>query len=91
MWSGFSYIGILDVTIALVEDIVIPSTALHILIKVSVLHCVILKGTVHPIFLILSIFTHPLLVSNLFDFISSLVHKRRYFEESQKKKKKNLI
>jgi len=30
---------------------------------------------------ILSSFTHPQVVSNLYEFLSSVEHKRRYFEE----------
>jgi len=31
---------------------------------------------------ILSLFTHPQVVSNLYEFLSSREHKRRYFEEN---------
>jgi len=40
-----------------------------------------LKGIVHPKMAILSSFTHPQVVPNLFEFISSAEHKRRHFKE----------
>jgi len=40
-----------------------------------------LKGTVHPKMNILSSFTHPQVVSNLYEFLSSVEHKIRYFGE----------
>ncbi len=41
----------------------------------------ILKGTVHPKMKILSSFTHPQVVPNLYEFLCSAEHKGRYFEE----------
>jgi len=41
----------------------------------------IIKGIVHLKIKILSSFTHPQVVSTLFEFLSSAEHKRRYFEE----------
>lgn len=41
----------------------------------------LLKGFVHPKLKILSPFTRPHVVSNLYDFVSSLEHKRRNFTE----------
>ncbi len=41
-----------------------------------------LKGIVHPKMKILSSFTHPQVVPNLFEFLCSAEHKGRYFEES---------
>ncbi len=40
----------------------------------------VLKGTVHP--KILSSFTHPQVVPNLYECVCSAEHKGRYFEES---------
>jgi len=40
-----------------------------------------LKGIVHPRIKIVSLFTHPQVVPNLYEFLSSAEHKRRYFEE----------
>jgi len=40
-----------------------------------------LKGLVHPKMKILSVFTHPNVVSNLYVFICSAIHKGRYLEE----------
>jgi len=40
-----------------------------------------LKGLVHPKMKILSVFTHPQVVPNLYVFICSAVHKGRYLEE----------
>jgi len=40
-----------------------------------------IKGIVHPKMKILSSFTHPQVVPNLHDFLSSAEHKRRYFKE----------
>ncbi len=40
-----------------------------------------LKGIVHPKMNILSSFTHPHVVLNLYEFLSYVEHKRRYFEE----------
>jgi len=40
-----------------------------------------LKGILHPKFLILSSFTHPQVVGNLYEFLFSAEHKGRYFEE----------
>jgi len=40
-----------------------------------------LKGILHPKMKILSSFTHPQVVSNLYEFLSSAEHKGRYFEE----------
>uniref|UniRef100_A0A673KXR9 Protein kinase C n=1 Tax=Sinocyclocheilus rhinocerous TaxID=307959 RepID=A0A673KXR9_9TELE len=41
----------------------------------------IVKGVVHPKMKILSFFTHPQVVLNLYEFLSSVEHKRRYVEE----------
>jgi len=41
------------------------------------------KGTVHLKMKILSSFTHPQVVPNLNDFLSSAEHKVRYLEECQ--------
>ncbi len=41
----------------------------------------VLKGIVHPKMKILSSFTHPQVVPNLFEFLCSAEHKGRYFEE----------
>jgi len=38
------------------------------------------KGVVHPKNVIMSSHTHPLVVSNLYEFISSAERKRRYFK-----------
>jgi len=40
-----------------------------------------LKGLVHPKMKILSLFTHPHVVPNLYVFICSAEHKGRYLEE----------
>ncbi len=40
------------------------------------------KGMVHPQMKILSSFTHPQVVPNLYEFLCSAEHKGRYFEES---------
>ncbi len=40
------------------------------------------KGIVHPKMKILSSFTHPQVVPNLYEFLCSAKHKGRYFEES---------
>jgi len=41
-----------------------------------------IKGIVHlKIKKIMSSFTHPQLVPNLYELLSSVEHKRRYFEE----------
>ncbi len=40
------------------------------------------KGIVHPKMKILSSFTHPQVVPNLYEFLCSAEHKGRYFEES---------
>jgi len=40
-----------------------------------------IKGLVHPKMKILSVFTHPRVVPNLYVFICSAEHKRRYLEE----------
>jgi len=40
-----------------------------------------LKGILHPKMKILSSFTHPQVVANLFEFLSSAEHTGRYFEE----------
>ncbi len=42
---------------------------------------VLLKGTAHYKMKILSSFTQPQVVSNLYEFLSSLEHNRRYSEE----------
>jgi len=39
------------------------------------------KGIVHPKMKILSLFTHPQVVPNLYTFLSSNEHKGRYFED----------
>jgi len=39
------------------------------------------KGLVHPKMKILSVFTHPYVVPNLYVFICSAEHKERYLEE----------
>jgi len=39
------------------------------------------KGLVHPKMKILSVFTHPHVVPNLYVFICSAEHKGRYLEE----------
>ncbi len=41
-----------------------------------------LKGIVHPKMKILSSFTHPQVVPNLYECLCSAEHKGRYFEES---------
>ncbi len=41
-----------------------------------------IKGIVHPKMKILSSFTHPQVVPNLYEFLCSAEHKGRYFEES---------
>jgi len=41
----------------------------------------VVKGLVHPKMTILSVFTHPHVVPNLYVFICSAEHKRRYLEE----------
>ncbi len=41
----------------------------------------LIKGTVHPKMKILSSFTHPHVIPNLYKFLSYVEHKRRYFEE----------
>jgi len=40
-----------------------------------------IKGLVHPKMKILSVFTHPHVVSTLYVFICSAEHKGRYLEE----------
>jgi len=40
-----------------------------------------IKGLVHPKIKILSVFTHPHVVPNLYLFICSAEHKGRYLEE----------
>jgi len=40
-----------------------------------------LKGLVHPKMKILSVFTHPHVVPNLYVLICSAIHKGRYLEE----------
>ncbi len=42
----------------------------------------IVKGIVHPKMKILSSFTLPQVVPNLYEFLCSAEHKGRYFEES---------
>ncbi len=44
--------------------------------------CIRFKGIVPPKMKILSSFTHPQVVPNLYEFICSAEHKGRYFEES---------
>ncbi len=44
----------------------------------------LLKGIVHPKMKILSSFTHPLVVPNLYECICSAEHKGRYYEECGK-------
>ncbi len=41
-----------------------------------------IKGIVHPKMKIVSSFTHPQEVPNLYEFLCSEEHKGRYFEES---------
>jgi len=41
-----------------------------------------LKGLVHPKMKILSLFTHPHVVPNLYVFICYFIHKGRYLEEA---------
>ncbi len=41
-----------------------------------------LKGIVHPKMKILSSFTHPQVVPNLYEYLCSAEYKGRYFEES---------
>jgi len=43
-----------------------------------------IKGLVHPKMKILSVFTHPHVVPNLYAFICSAEHKGRYLEESNR-------
>ncbi len=43
---------------------------------------ILLKGIVHSKMKILSSFTHPQVVPNLYAFLCSAEHKGRYFEES---------
>jgi len=38
------------------------------------------KGILHPKMKILSSFTHPQVVANLYEFLSSAEHKGRYFD-----------
>ncbi len=45
-------------------------------------HFLLLKEIVHPKMKILSSFTHPQVVSNLYEFLCSAEHKGRYSEES---------
>ncbi len=45
-------------------------------------HIPLVKGIVHPKMKILSSFTHPQVVPNLYEFLCSAEHKGRYFEES---------
>jgi len=40
-----------------------------------------IKGLVHPKMKILSVFTHPYVVPNLYVFFCSAEHKGRYLEE----------
>ncbi len=42
----------------------------------------IVKGIVHPKMKIVSSFTHPQVVPNLYECLCSAEHKGRYFEES---------
>ncbi len=44
------------------------------------------KGIVHPKILILSSFTHPQVVPNLYEYLCSAEHKERYSEECGKQK-----
>jgi len=44
----------------------------------------LLEGIVHQKMKILSLFTHPYVVPNLFEILSSIEHKIRYFEECWK-------
>ncbi len=39
----------------------------------------IFKGTVHPKMKILASFTHSQIILNLYEFLSSVEHKRSYF------------
>jgi len=43
--------------------------------------CRFIKGRLHPKMKILSSFTHPQVVANLNEFLSSVEHKGKYFEE----------
>ncbi len=45
-------------------------------------HKTSLKGIVHPKMKILSSFTHPQVVPNLYECLCTAEHKVRYFEES---------
>ncbi len=55
----------------------------YVFYKVAYLFCIRnLKGIVHPKMKILSSFTHPQVVPNLYEFLCSAEHKGRYFEES---------
>ncbi len=49
-------------------------TSIEINIKMS-------KGIAHPKMKMLSSFTHPHVIPNLYKFLSYVEHKRRYFEE----------
>jgi len=40
---------------------------------------VLLKGILHPKIKILSSFTHPQVVADLYEYLSSVEHKGRYF------------
>ncbi len=48
------------------------------------MHRITLKGIVPPIMKILSSFTHPQIVPNLYECVCSAEHKWRYFEECGK-------
>ncbi len=52
----------------------------HLLMLKKATQCI--KGIVHPIIKILSSFTHPQVVTNLYECVCSAEHKGRYFEES---------
>jgi len=47
-----------------------------------------LKGIVHPIMTILSSFTHPHVITNTYDFLSSVRHKISHLKNGIQKKKK---
>ncbi len=53
--------------------------------KKSFTSCICLKGIVHPKMKILSAFTHPQVVPNLYEFLCSAEHKGRYSEECGKR------
>ncbi len=56
----------------------------NILPKTLVVNIYLVKGIVHPKMKILSSFTHPQVVPNLYGCVCSAGHKGRYFEECGK-------